>query len=187
MLKGQAGDALLDSYGSERGRHVRELTARLKAIGGVIGERDVARARARDERLIAEAGGAVRPTPRQDVLPRLEEGALSPRDCGARGTLFPQAWLQRGAQRARMDDVVGTGWRLVLRDAASIVDGDAGVAGLRALALPALGECDGVLATWFDRHRCAAALVRPDHYVFGTAADAAAVPELMVQAHAALH
>lgn len=186
VLKRQAGPALLDSYGSERGRHVRELTTRLKGIGGLIGERDAARARARDERLIAEAGGAVRPTPRQDVLPRLEEGALSPHDSSARGTLFPQPWLQRGA-RVRMDDAVGTGWRLVMRDDATGVAADAGVPGLRTLTLAALAETDGVLAAWFDRHRCAAALVRPDHYVFGTAADAAGVPELIAQARAALH
>jgi hypothetical protein len=29
-----------------------------------------------------------------------------------------------------------------------------------------LAERDGVVANWFDRHRCVAALVRPDHYVY---------------------
>ena len=32
-------------------------------------------------------------------------------------------------------------------------------------------EEDGVLAAWFDRHGCQAAIVRPDHYVFGVASD----------------
>jgi 3-(3-hydroxy-phenyl)propionate hydroxylase len=185
VLKGQAGDALLDSYGVERGRHVRELTTRLKGIGSLIGERDAARAKARDERLLAEAGGTVRPTPRQDVLPRLEGGALAPDDSPARGTLFPQPWLHRGGKRVRMDDAVDIGWRLVLCDAGWAIDG--GLPGLRALSLPELSESDGVLAAWFDRHRCAGALVRPDHYVFGTAIDAASVPALLAQARAALH
>jgi 3-(3-hydroxy-phenyl)propionate hydroxylase len=185
VLKGQAGDALLDSYGVERGRHVRELTTRLKGIGSLIGERDATRAAARDARLIAEAGGSVLPTPRQDVLPRLEGGALARDDNPARGTLFPQPWLQRAGQRVRMDDAVGTGWRLVLRDAGQAID--AVVPRLRSLSLPALNECDGVLAAWFDRHRCSAALVRPDHYVFGTAIDAAGVRGLLAQACAALH
>jgi 3-(3-hydroxy-phenyl)propionate hydroxylase len=185
VLEGEAGDALLDSYGIERSRHVRELTARLKGIGSLIGERDAARAAARDERLVAEAGGTVRPTPRQDVLPRLEDGALALGDSPARGTLFPQPWLQREGKPVRMDDAVGTGWRLVRRDTARAIDG--GVPGLRTLCLPALNESDGVLAAWFDRHRCAAALVRPDHYVFGTAADATDVPGLLAQARAALH
>jgi 3-(3-hydroxy-phenyl)propionate hydroxylase len=185
VLKGEAGDVLLDSYGIERGRHVRELTTRLKSIGALIGERDAARAHARDERLLAEAGGTVRPTPRQDVLPRLEGGALARDDSPARGALFPQPWLQRQGQRVRMDDVVGIGWHLVLRDAA--LAHDAVLPGLRTLTLPDLNEADGVLAAWFHEHRCAAALVRPDHYVFGTAADTAGVLELVAQARAALN
>jgi 3-(3-hydroxy-phenyl)propionate hydroxylase len=183
VIKGHAGDALLDSYGIERARHVRDLTTRLKGIGSLIGERDAARAKARDERLLAEAGGTVRPMPRQDVLPRLEAGALATDDSPARGTLFPQPWLQREGQRVRMDAAVGAGWWLVLRDAGPAIEG--GAPGLRTLTLPALHECDGVLAGWFDRHRCAGALVRPDHYVFGTAIDAAHVPGLLAQARAA--
>jgi 3-(3-hydroxy-phenyl)propionate hydroxylase len=184
VLQGKAGEALLDSYGVERGLHVRELTTRLKGIGALIGERDAARATARDARLIAEAGGTVRPTPRQDVLPRLADGALARDDSSARGTLFPQPWLQREGRRVRMDDAVGTGWRLVLRDAEAVARAD--MPELRILVLPMLGEAEGVVASWFDSHHCAAALVRPDHYVFGTAARAAAVPDLLAQARAAL-
>ena len=66
--KGEAAERLLDSYGLERQGHVRELTSRLKAIGAVIGERDLAKARARDARLLAECGGVVKDTPRQDVV-----------------------------------------------------------------------------------------------------------------------
>jgi len=185
VIKRQAGDALLDSYGSERARHVRELTTRLKNIGALIGERDVARAHARDERLLAEAGGTVRPQPRQDVLPRLEDGALTRHDSSARGTLFPQPWLEREGMRVRMDDAVGGGWRLVLREPVPVRD--AVLPGQRTLTLRDLHEADGVLAAWFERHRCMAALVRPDHYVFGTAEDLADVPELIAQARAALH
>ena len=31
---------------------------------------------------------------------------------------------------------------------------------------PGLAERDGVVANWFDRQQCVAALVRPDHYVY---------------------
>jgi hypothetical protein len=87
VLAGRAGPGLFESYGAERGAHVRRLTGRIKAIGQVICERDKVRAAARDARILAE----------------------------------------------------------------------------------------GVLARWFDRHDCRAALVRPDHYVFGVAgADGAA-------------
>ena len=36
-------------------------------------------------------------------------------------------------------------------------------------------ETEGVLQRWFERHDCQAALVRPDHYVYGTAQDASGV------------
>ena len=49
-----------DSYGEERGDHVRELTTRIKAIGQVICERDPQAARERDRRILAEGGGEAR-------------------------------------------------------------------------------------------------------------------------------
>ena len=30
-----------------------------------------------------------------------------------------------------------------------------------------------MMAGWFDRHGCSAAIIRPDHYVFGAARDVA--------------
>ncbi|MDT9086445.1 FAD-dependent monooxygenase, partial [Escherichia coli] len=58
-VQGEAAEALLDSYGHERRAHVRELTSRIKQVGAVICERDTDRARERDRRLLAEAGGEV--------------------------------------------------------------------------------------------------------------------------------
>jgi 3-(3-hydroxy-phenyl)propionate hydroxylase len=42
-----------------------------------------------------------------------------------------------------------------------------------------LTEEDGVLAAWFDRHGCHAAVVRPDHYVFGVASETSALDALL--------
>jgi 3-(3-hydroxy-phenyl)propionate hydroxylase len=50
----------------------------------------------------------------------------------------------------------------------------------------AASERDGVLADWFAKHGCRAALVRPDHYVFGTAGDAAALDALLDELRAGL-
>jgi len=85
----------------------------------------------------------------------------------------------------RMDDVLGTGWRLIARDGAPAIEPV--WPHLRATSLPELHEADGVLAAWFERHRCTAALVRPDQYVFGTATDAVGMAGLITQARAALH
>jgi 3-(3-hydroxy-phenyl)propionate hydroxylase len=189
----RAGGALLDSYGAERKRHVQQLTARIKAIGAVICERDPARARARDAALLADGGGVVRAEPRQNVQPRLE-GALPgfgsadvDADSAAVGTLFPQPWIVQGSTLVRLDRLSGSGWRVVADDArmAQAVP-DAIERQLRSRtveigdSVAALHESDGVVAAWFRRHDCRAAIVRPDHYVHAVAATPA---ELAQQLH----
>jgi 3-(3-hydroxy-phenyl)propionate hydroxylase len=186
QVRGDAAEALLDSYGTERKAHVRELTSRIKAIGAVICERDPAKARARDAKLLAECGGVVKDTPRQDVLPALEAGLLSARAHPARGRLFPQPWVNAGGQRARMDQVFGNGWRLALAAGVPVPAEAAAFAGLRLLRLDELGEADGVLAGWLRQHGIAAALVRPDNYVYGAAPVAADAGPLLDEAAAAL-
>lgn len=182
-VQGAAAEALLDSYGAERKAHVRALTTRLKGIGAIICERDPQRARERDARLLAECGGVVTGTPRQDVLPRLESGLLAAADTPGRGTLFPQPRLVDGAL---MDGRCGHGWRLVL-DAAwpGTVPEPAGLVTL-ALGDPAQAERDGVVAAWMQRHGCRAAVIRPDHYVYGTALDAAGLDAVLAQRSTAL-
>jgi 3-(3-hydroxy-phenyl)propionate hydroxylase len=49
-----------------------------------------------------------------------------------------------------------------------------------------LAEADGILAAWFDRHRCEAALVRPDHLVYGVARSLGEVEALVQRACTAL-
>jgi 3-(3-hydroxy-phenyl)propionate hydroxylase len=169
-VAGAAAGRLLDSYGEERQAHVRELTRRIKDIGAVICERDPTRARARDAQLLAEAGGTVRDTPRQDVLPRLEGGCLSARPGSARGTLFPQPLIALADGRAdRLDARCGCGWRLVVDD--TLADPLPRRPSLATVHVGTRGECelDGVVADWMRRHGCHAALVRPDHQVFGVA------------------
>jgi 3-(3-hydroxy-phenyl)propionate hydroxylase len=78
-----------------------------------------------------------------------------------------------------MDEVCGTGWRLVLDARHRVVLPDElqpdlaviriGSPDLVEAGREVLPERDGVLASWFDRHECCAAIVRPDHYVFGAA------------------
>jgi 3-(3-hydroxy-phenyl)propionate hydroxylase len=169
-VQGEAAQTLLDSYGIERKAHVRELTSRIKNVGAVICERDPARARARDAQLLAECGGSVQDTPRQDILPRLEGGLLAARASAGRGTLFPQPWLRSQGRPQRMDAVFGNGWRLVLREGLQAPEELPSLpGGLRVIALQDVPETAGVVAAWFERQGCCAALVRPDNYVFGTA------------------
>jgi 3-(3-hydroxy-phenyl)propionate hydroxylase len=174
-VQGAAAEALLDSYGTERKAHVRELTSRIKGVGAVICERDAARARARDAKLLADGGGVVKDTPRQDILPRLEGGFLATDATTGRGTLFPQPRL--AASGALMDHAVGGGWRLVVGP-----DGEVPrdvPQGMTVVALARTPEAEGVVARWMERHGCRAALVRPDHYVYGTAGQAGEMAKLL--------
>ncbi len=166
VLRGRAGTALFESYGAERGAHVRRLTGRIKAIGQVICERDPAQAAARDARILAEGGGGPLTITRQEIVPGLECGLIDDSCHAACGTLFPQPLLAGGAL---MDAASGTGWRLVLDAREPVAGGD--LHGVRRVAIGphGLAEAEGVLARWFDHHGCCAALVRPDHYVFGVA------------------
>ena len=42
---------------------------------------------------------------------------------------------------------------------------------------PEFTETDNVVARWFAQHGCTAAIVRPDHYVWGVARDEASLGE----------
>ena len=180
-VKGAAAERLLNSYGAERGAHVRELTSRIKGVGAVICERDATKAQARDENMLAACGGVVKDTPRQDVIPPLNCGLLhsSP---GA-GSLFPQPRLVDGVL---MDDLCGHGWRLVhdgwlsaqvLGPGFDVID----------ITQGATAETEGVVALWLRRHACHAALLRPDHCVFGTAADNTTLHSLLAAQRALQH
>jgi 3-(3-hydroxy-phenyl)propionate hydroxylase len=73
------------------------------------------KARARDAKLLADCGGVVKDTPRQDILPRLEAACCRARQHRPRHAV-PAAAAAGGAL---MDDAVGRGWRLVLAPAPS--------------------------------------------------------------------
>jgi 3-(3-hydroxy-phenyl)propionate hydroxylase len=195
VLRGRSGMTLLDSYGEERSLHVRELTTRIKAIGHIICERDPAAADARDARLLAEGGGKPRTITRQDIVPPLSVGLLSTVPLAANGTLFPQPWVRTKAGRQLLDAACGGGWRLVL-DAANDtaltpeIESQAHAMEMRTIRVGSahgavksgmVAEEDGVVARWFERHQCAAAIVRPDHYVFGVSSDAAGLSAMMVE------
>jgi 3-(3-hydroxy-phenyl)propionate hydroxylase len=188
VVKGEVGgpsaEALLNSYGEERKAHVRELTMRIKHVGEVIGERDTAKARARDQRLLAECGGVVKDTPRQDMIPRLEAGCLSSKPCTGRGTLFPQPKLVKDdGNMALLDELFGNGWRLVMDTTLDSTTVHTAALTTVQHGTNGLHETEGVTSLWMQKHNCCAALVRPDNYVYGTASDPHELDELLADWH----
>lgn len=182
VLAGCADASLLDSYQHERAPHVRAIIERAVSIGRVIQTTDREVAAARDAHFAA--GGAV-PGEGEPPMPALANGIVSrtPRA----GTLFPQPRVRThdGCER-RLDDLLGDGFAVVgpaaQRDAISrasasiaavtglpvqaigVGAGDAAVAGMQAVQDEA-----GALTAWLSAH--GTTIVRPDHYVYGTARD----------------
>jgi 3-(3-hydroxy-phenyl)propionate hydroxylase len=72
-----------------------------------------------------------------------------------------------------MDDVYPAGWKVVLSTTASDDFKSAsrhdGLATLKVLKLgsSSFSEAEGVLDQWFESHGVQAAIVRPDHYIYG--------------------
>lgn len=185
ILKGQSDDSLLSSYTQERKRHVQTLTGRIKAIGQAICERDPDAAEARDARILAEGGGQPLVITRQDIVPPIEVGLIAAEGTPARGLLFPQPAILENGKSRLLDQFTGPTWRLVL-DGRRVTQAQGqalatAIEGMTILAVApegadtvddaALREKHSVLASWFERHGAIAALVRPDHYVFGAAAN----------------
>jgi 3-(3-hydroxy-phenyl)propionate hydroxylase len=79
-----------------------------------------------------------------------------------------------------MDTRFGCGWRLV-------VDANlAAPAAVPGLAVVSLADdtgidSEGVVAAWMQRHSCHVALVRPDHYAYGTATKAGEFDALLAE------
>ena len=76
-----------------------------------------------------------------------------------------------GTLRALRNPVAALGAQVLCIDAAAAAHGVA-----------VMAEADGILSAWFDRHRCEAALVRPDHLVYGVARTCGDIGELVRRA-----
>lgn len=198
VLGGVAGERLLDTYQAERGKQVRHTIDMSVEVGKIVSELDVEAAKRRDAYLLAMKEDA----PERDVAPSffpLEDGVLR-RDArssgGPAGGLMPQGRVARGTERALFDDVVGRGFALVTTlDPYEVLDRK-NLAFLERLnahlvrVLPVgtppkhvaaheVVDVENVYVPFLDGAGCAAALVRPDFHIFGTARDRSDLPRLV--------
>jgi 3-(3-hydroxy-phenyl)propionate hydroxylase len=186
VIQGRAPERLLDSYQVERRPHVEVTTRTTIALGRVICERDPERAHARDKALLAEQGGEIKTTIRQNMIPNLLHGLLAEGSPGA-GSLFPQPIVrqQGSGQSVLLDDLTGSRVRVVVataltpQEAAEFDSGLVELDGCLVSLSPEgnMGICvrdtSGCLDTWMREIGCTFVIVRPDHYVYATATSAA--------------
>lgn len=181
---GQADEALLDTYATERIPHVRSMIELAVELGRVICVLDPEQARARDRRMIGDVrgrGASVLPP-----LPRLGPGCFAAGEEPTAGTLFVQGRVRRGDDEGLFDDVVGRGFVLLGAEgdpAATLPPATreffARIGGVIAHFDATTLDLDGVYRRWFREHGAALALVRPDFAVFGTADRLGDAPRLI--------
>lgn len=208
VLQQGAPDGLLDSYEVERKPHVEATTRSAIALGRVICERDPAAAAARDAKALADAGGAVPTTIRQSMLPDLQAGIIAVGSPGA-GSLFPQPRVHPanaadgadGSPTRWLDDLSGACVRVLALEA-GLQAGDVQrlaaaleplqgcllrLVGPRSLPDAGPGLCltedaeqgAPLMADWLHSLEASFAVVRPDHQVYGCAADLAGALRLL--------
>lgn len=173
---GRASDSILDSYGSERATHVREIIDEAIAIGRVICVLDPARAAERDAVMLAELNDPAALTV-EPPHPRLGHPSITVQGDDNAGRLSVQGRVDSAGSIGLFDDVVGGSWELIAQgfDPLVAVPRDlvrwfASIGGT-ATAITAdrpVRDVDGTYAAWFAAHECAVVLSRPDFYIFGT-------------------
>jgi 3-(3-hydroxy-phenyl)propionate hydroxylase/flavoprotein hydroxylase len=188
VLSGRATGDLLDTYQSEREPHVRAVIEKGIELGRVQTLRDPAAAAERDRRLLAQR--AARQAPEKIRFPGLGPGFLADRSGPGRGGLSLHAMVDDGVRRGLLDEIVGGGFCLLATSATGrALEADGTAAALRAAGArvavlsrqPGAGELldvDGAYHEWFAGLGCTTALVRPDFYLYGTAADPGAARTL---------
>jgi len=183
VLTNTSSDQLLDSYQIERRPHVVATTGTAMQLGRLICERDPYRANERDARLLACQGGKVTTRFRQDLIPGLRAGVIEVNSPGA-GAILPQPQVQTANGLERLDDLTQCRFRVVALGPLSQDERDVLVAALPELEgrLVEIGHVDSrrdgsfqvvefqpVLEPWLSELGQRFAVVRPDHYVHGTA------------------
>jgi 3-(3-hydroxy-phenyl)propionate hydroxylase len=158
VARRQASDMLLETYQRERDPHVRAVIGAAVAAGRYICELDPAKARIRDAEMRMRALNA-RGETAHDLIPAISAGVILPGSTAA-GERFIQPFWESG----RLDDFTGGGWRLFVRGQVAS-DVPAGIAVFDASGL----RDGGAVEDWLAARDADAVLVRPDHYVFGTA------------------
>ncbi len=168
ILPHQAMDALLDTYQPEREPNVRGIINLALMMGRTVCILDPVSAKQRDQMMLAARRSGSGPPPAPEYPP-IDDGFIL-KGTAAAGTYFPQPSARDDGAVMRLDDVMGDGAWLIMRD-----DGVCSTdVGLRVISLndENLRPYQRDLAHWLDRHNAASVLVRPDRYIFGTGAGA---------------
>ncbi len=171
VLRNQAAEALLDTYGGERSPHVQSYIHLSMALGQVICVLDEDAAAARDARMIAGGADPAKVLP-AGPPPKLGPGALS--DHPLAGTSMTQGRVAVDGRVGLLDELLPSGFVMLARDEtrvrqlADVAGGADAALDLRILAVGAPQvDVDGHYRAFFDEHGVDYVVLRPDNYVYG--------------------
>ena len=196
VLKGIAGDALLDTYYSERNAHAHDLVEWAVSIGMLMEhlaevercQREGLPPPGEQERLKSSGYGQGR------EQPPIREGAVmlnQVSDKGSTGYLFAQPIVKDASgERFLLDERLGSGFAIVMRSQQMPELSDEARAIISQLAMPVVSletftPVQGHLDRLFKENE--AAIVRPDRIVFGHTTDSVTLDELVRQLGKKLH
>ena len=160
VLRGRAGDDLLDTYESERSPHVHAFIDLAVRLGAIIQTTDPEAARERDARFTAG-----QPEIFSFPSPRLGPGLVS-------GTTEPtgQPFIQpRLADGRWLDDAIGPHFAVIATPALLAGVGDDTRQHWQASGATVLPASDPALIEWLATHQAQGVVLRPDRYVLGLA------------------
>ena len=166
VVRGEADDALLESYEAERSPHTREYIELAVRLGGLIQTTDPGVAARRDREMTTN------PHFMQSIAPRLGSGLHRTAPPPA-GTLSKQVRLSNGT---RMDDAVGQRFAVLATAAlwqALPASGRMSLEESSIIALPGEG------LDWLAELGTGAVLIRPDRYVLACADTPEALRDLL--------
>ena len=183
VLRGLAGDSLLDSYEVERRPHTTVITQMAMGLGAIANMHDPEAAAQRDA---AFAAGLAPPPP---AMPTVCDGILHRQPDGTvippAGGLVPQGRVSAGDRSGRLDDIVGRGFALIttVDAAAALSDEQRSFLGQIGCHVVRLGcdviDTDGVHTAYLRELGAVGYLARPDFVLFGAAADPAGLSALV--------
>jgi 2-polyprenyl-6-methoxyphenol hydroxylase-like FAD-dependent oxidoreductase len=197
VLKGVSPPAFLDTYEAERDPNARATIIESVRVGQNVIERDIERAAARDEQLLALSAKMQAVQAEKQLIafrvPGYEAGFIA-RDAIAAGGAFGQARVRLNGVEGRFDDVVGRGFLIIARDgdAEAVLSLDDAAfwrslgGSFASLGDGAVEDVEGYYAGLMDEYACDVIVKRPDFYIFGAAPTLEGLPALMADLRAQL-
>ncbi len=174
VLRGLAGDGLLDTYEAERRPHATTITETSTMLGRVANTHDPAAAAARDQAF--RDGTAPPPPPFPAIVAGVVRHGEDGRPSPLAGTLTPQGVVVKDGVQGLFDDVVGRGFSLVsATDPRKALTGEqldflAGLGVTMATLVPgardSVADVDGTYRDFLRDHDVEAFVGRPDFHLF---------------------